>query len=286
MRVCFYRSSKPREGDLAEAFVNGLRVHGDEGVIRELTGEVQIATDCDAACMVGVKSRELFQANWRAGVHTIMLDKGYSRHKAPGPVRGWEYWRVAVDAHHPTANLMQRRYKSDRFERLGIEILPWRETGEHVLIAGSSAKYHEFYGLKGPTTYAKGIVRAIRAVSDRPIVYRPKPSWRDAVPLTKTRFSQLPESMLDVLAGAWATVTHGSNACFESVINGIPCIILGDAVAKPLSSTDIADIEAPRLAGEAERLSWASALAYHQWTLAELYSGEAWATIKGQIYAG
>lgn len=285
MKVCFFRSSKPREGDLAEAFVHGLRVHGDEGVIRELNGDVQIASDCDAACMVGVKSRELFRANWRAGVHTVLFDKGYSRHKAPGPIRGWEYWRAAVDAHHPTGYLGKKVYPSDRFEKLGIEIMPWRETGEHILIAGSSAKYHEFYGLKEPTTYAKGIVRAIRAISDRPIVYRPKPSWREAVPLTKTRFSQLPESMLDVLNGAWATVTHGSNACFESVINGIPCIVLGDAVAKPLSSTDIAEIEAPRLASEAEREQWAASLAYQQFTLAEMYSGEAWAIIKGQMYA-
>lgn len=285
MRVAFFRSDKPREGDLAEAFVNGLKAHGDEGIIRVLDGSVQVASDCEAACMVGVKSRELFYANWRAGVHTVVLDKGYSRHKAPGPLRGWEYWRVAVDAHHPTANLMKVARPSDRFEKLGFEIRPWRETGSHILIAGSSAKYHEFYGLKDPTTYAKGIVRAIRAVTDRPIVYRPKPSWKDSVPLLKTRFSELPETMLDVLTDAWVTVTHGSNACFESVINGIPCIILGEGVAKPLSSTDLAEIEAPRLASDAERATWANALAYQQWTLAEFYSGEAWATIKGQMYA-
>lgn len=285
MRVCFYRSSKPREGNLAEAFVEGLRVHGDEGVIRTLDGEPQIADDCEVACMVGVKSKALFDANWRAGVHTLMLDKGYSRHKAPGPVRGWEYWRVAVDAHHPTANLMKVSRPSDRFDRLGFEILPWRETGQHILLAGSSAKYHEFYGLKEPTTYAKEIVRQLRAITERPIIYRPKPSWRDAVEITKTRFSALPETILDVLADAWVTVTHGSNACFESVINGIPCIVLGDGVAKPLSSTDLADVVSPRIASDTERHAWACNLAYQQWTLSELYSGEAWTTIKGQIYA-
>lgn len=285
MKVCFFRSDKPREGSLADAFVSGLRAHGDEGIIRELTGEPLVASDCEAACMVGVKSRGIFQANWRAGVHTVMLDKGYSRHKSPGPLRGWEYWRVSVDGHHPTANLMKVARPIDRFEKLGIEILPWRTAGSHILIAGSSAKYHEFYGLKGPTAWTKGVVKTLRNTSERPIVYRPKPSWADAVEITKTRFSRLPESMLDVLTDAWVTITHGSNACFESVINGIPCIILGDGVAKPISSTSLDDIESPRLADEAERIAWASALAYQQWTLAEFYSGEAWATIKGQIYA-
>lgn len=285
MRVAFFRSDKAREGNLAEAFATGARVHGDEVVVRELSGEPQVAEGCEAACMIGVKSRELFQANWAAGIHTVMFDKGYSRHKAPGPIRGWEYWRVSVDAHHPTANLMKVKRPTDRLERLGLEIFPWRETGEHILLAGSSAKYHEFYGLKEPTTFAKDVVRALRAITDRPIIYRPKPSWRDAVPITKTRFSVLPESMMDVLTNAWATVTHGSNACFESVISGIPCIVLGDGVAKPISSTSLDEIAAPRLASDEERTEWAASLAYQQWTLAEFYSGEAWATIKGQIYA-
>lgn len=285
MRVCFFRSEKPREGSLSEAFIHGLRAHGDEGIIRDLDGSPRLADGYDVACMVGVKSRDICRAHWSAGVHTVIFDKGYSRHKAPGPIRGWEYWRVAVDAHHPTSKLMSVAHHSDRFERLGIELLPWRAHGEHILLAGSSAKYHEFYGLKDPTTYAKGLVRELRPITGRPIVYRPKPTWREAVPLTKTRFSELPESITDVLAGAWVTITHGSNACFESVVNGVPCIILGDGVAKPLSSTALSEIEAPRLASEDERRQWCSNLAYAQWTLAEMYSGEAWATIKGQFYA-
>ncbi|MHB1086130.1 MAG: hypothetical protein ACYCZ0_00085 [Minisyncoccota bacterium] len=270
---------------MADAFIHGVQAHGDEGVIWMLNGEPQVAADCEVACMVGVKSRELFRANWRAGVHTVLLDKGYNRGKASGPVRGWEYWRVAVDAHHPTAHLMSVNHPSDRAEKLEIDLQPWREAGDHILIAGSSAKYHAFYGLKEPTTFVKDVVRELRAITDRPIVYRPKPSWRDAVQLRKARYSGASESIADVLANAWATVTHGSNACFESVVAGVPCIILGEGVAKPLSSTSVQDINAPRLASEADRLQWINNLSYRQWTQAEMYSGEAWATIRGQIYA-
>jgi len=71
-------------------------------------------------------------------------------------------------------------------------------------------------------------------------------------------------------------VTHGSNACFDAVCLGIPCIILGDAVAKNMSSTTLDEIESPRLASEAERHQWLSDLAYWQWTEAEHASGEAW----------
>lgn len=285
MRICFFASDKVRERLLADAFAHGVIEHGDECVVRPLTGEVQVASDCDVASMVGVKSRELYRANHKAGVHTILLDKGYSRGKAHGPVRGWEYWRVSVDSHHPTNRLMKVERPTDRLERLDIDLKPWRETGEHILIAGSSAKYHEFYGLKNPTTFARDVVRELRDLTDRPIVYRPKPSWHGAVEIKKARFSRPPETIADALSGAWATVTHGSNACFESILAGVPCIILGDAVAKPLSSTSLSEIESPRLASEDERYRWLADLSYQQWTLGEVYSGEAWATIRGQIYA-
>ncbi len=139
--------------------------------------------------------------------------------------------------------------------------------------------------MKDPTAYARGIVRELRQSTERPLVYRPKPSWSDAVPIIKTTYSGPEEHIGRALTGAWVTVTHGSNACFESVLAGIPCIILGDAVAKPISSTSLGDIENPRLASDAERLAWANNLAYFQWTAAEFLSGQAWEFIRQEIHA-
>lgn len=285
MKVCFYRSSKPREGLLADAFARGVIEHGDEAVVRLLDGEPQVASDCEVAVMVGVKSRELFQANWHAGIHTIMLDKGYTRHSAGGPIKTWEYWRVAVDGHQPTRYLMSIPRSSDRLRKLRLNVRPWRLIGDHIVIAGSSAKYNAFYGLPDPTTYAESIVRHIRQFSDRPIVYRPKPSWKEAVAIEGTRFSYGTGETIDqVLDGAHAVVTHGSNACFEAVLAGIPCIVLGDAVAKPISSTELADIESPLMVKRKDRNAWLAALSYQQWTLAELSTGEAWQFIRPEIY--
>ena len=85
------------------------------------------------------------------------------------------------------------------------------------------------------------------------------------------------------LGGAWATVTHGSNFCFESVTSGVPCIILGDGVARPISSTRLSQIETPRLATDVERRKWLCGLSYCQWTLPEFASGQAWAEIKRRL---
>lgn len=287
MRVAFYCSDKPREHLLADAVLSGARRHGHE------TAEVTLGAEppagaFDVVCLVGVKSRERFREQHRAGAHVVYFDKGYSRHKSRGPLAGWEYWRVAVDHHHPTSRLSALEMPSDRWDRLGITLKPWRtptKTGS-VVLAGSSLKYHDFYGLKHPTTYAKEIVSQLRAgLTSRPIVYRPKPSWREAVPIKKTSFSRLPETLDDLLAEAHVLVTHGSNACFEAVVAGVPCIVLGDGVALPICPSPLAEVESPVGRNMEERLRWASNLAYFQWTLAEFASGAAWEFIGGELHA-
>ncbi len=283
MKIGFLASDKPREHLLADAFLLGAKKHGHEAEVFPLQPEPFVGP-YDVACMVGVKSRELWRAHKAAGIPTIYLDKGYCRQKRKDGVAGWEYWRVSINAHHPTARLSEERLPSDRLDELGLELKPWRKAGRQIVIAGSSMKYHEFYGLSNPTTYASGIVKGLREVTNRPIVYRPKPSWREAVPIRKARFSRPPESIGSVLQGAHALVTHGSNACFEAILAGVPCVILGDAVARPLSTTALENIEAPFLAKQRQRVQWLANLAYWQWTLKEMASGAAWDFIGPAIH--
>lgn len=283
MNVVFWASDKPRERILAEAFLEGVRKHGDTGEVRALQPEASVAQDADVVCMVGVKSRELFQLHWRATAHTIMFDKGYTRQGTTGGVRAWEYWRTSVDAHHPTHYLHKFNCPQDRADKVGMTFKPWRKDGKHVIFAGSSAKYHDFYNLGDPTEYADKYIRRLRTRTGRKIIYRPKPSWRDAVPVSAAEFSR-DGSIYDLLEDAWALVTHGSNACFEAVSMGIPCIILGDAVAKDISSTDLDMIEKPYLATDKQRRQWFNNLAYQQWNLREMASGEAWKFMRPVIY--
>lgn len=283
MRVRFWYGEKPRERIFCEAFSSGVRIHGDEIDKRNLGDEVTV-DDVDVAVMIGVKSIRLFQAHWRAGVHTVLVDKGYHRASLPGAGRGWIWWRVAVNGHQCTHYLMDKQFPSDRAERTGWELKRWRRAGNHILFAGSSQKYHDFVSAGKATRYAEKIIRRLSKLTDREIIYRPKPSWLDAEPVDGSTFQKEHISPWASLTDAWATVTHGSSICVESVLAGVPAIVLGDAVAKPISSTDIAEIENPRLASDEERWQWLSNLAYQQWTLHEFASGEAWQHIRPVIY--
>jgi hypothetical protein len=283
VKVCFWHSDKARERVLSDAFLAGVRAHGDETWERPLLPEVEVEDKCDIAVMVGVKSRELFRQHWRAGINTVMLDKGYTRHSVGGGIRAWEYWRVAVNAHHPTHYLMKVARPHDRLAQLDLTLKPWRTEGSRILFAGSSAKYHDFYQLPEPTTFAKKYIRRIRGITKREVLYRPKPSWKEAVPIDGTTWA-VGGSIYDQLQNTWAVVTHGSNAVFEAVLEGVPCIVVGDAVAKPISSTEVEDLRNPKLASDEERTQWLANLAYCQWTQAEFACGEAWNYIRPQIY--
>lgn len=272
MKIVFYASQKPREQRLARAFKDGAIKAGHSVTIRHTD---DITFDCDLACMVGVKSIRLWHTMRATDIRTMMFDKGYSRHKKGSC---WEYWRIALDGHQPShETLSLKGYGKKRFARLGFNVKPWRESGEHILIAGSSEKYHNFHGLATPTMYAQTIVNQLRKYTDRPIIYRPKPSWRDAVPIKGASFSAGKHPLESDLKNCHAIVTHGSNTCFDAAMNGIPSIVLGQGVLRPISSRNLSEIEDPELC---VRNKLFNALAYHQWTLEEFSSGEAFETIE------
>jgi len=272
LKIVFHTSDKSRELALAEAFLEGAKAHGHQGEIIPLQ-PVPAVVPGDIACMVAVKSATLFHACRAAGQRILYFDKGYVRSRRQGAPT-WDYWRISLDAHHPTGTTLTRfKMPGDRLEGLELDVAKWRSRGLQIVFAGSSAKYHNFYGLEDPTTFAARVIKRLRKRTDRPLVYRPKPSWRDAVPIQNSRFSLAKERIVDVLTNAHCLVTHGSNACFEAALMGIPTIVLGDAVARPISSTSLDDVEMPFLG---KRTQWLANLAYHQWTEDEMRSGEAW----------
>lgn len=279
MRVVFFHSDKDRERDLAHAFGAGVIAQGEEFEARPLGGAQDFAR-VDLACMVGVKSAELWRAARSAGARTLMLDKGYSRHR--GPARTWEYWRISLDAHQPTGTTLLRPMPRDR---LAMHPLKWRKAraGNPIIIAGSSAKYHAFMGLPDPTAYAEGLIGTLKARTRRPIIYRPKPSWRDAEPIEGVQYSPAHEALGALLAEAHALVTHGSNACLDAMLAGVPSVVLGDGVMASISSRSLDEIERPRMASKPDRVQLLANLAYHQWTEAEMAEGRAWGVIRSWL---
>lgn len=294
LKIAFLVSDKPREIMLADALAKGAKVHGDRLEVRRTAdyGEDENGDELkwsgphpedDVACFFGVKgkSRRIMDDYLAVGKATLFLDKGYTRSK--GKNGHTEFTRVSVNGGDPLAYMMEQKRPSTRWERLGIELKERQENGGHILLCCSSAKFHEFHGIKEPTRWANQTVREIRDFSERTVIYRPKPSWRAAVPVEGALFTSGNTPIADALRGCHCVVTHGTTAAADAIFAGVPAMVFGNAIARPVAETRIQSIETPYWGSADKRLRWASAMAYCQWSMAELESGEAWAELKAEI---
>jgi hypothetical protein len=264
VRFLFYTSDKEREIVLHDALrASGLNV--------SFISDTSQIPDADVYCFVGVKRGELIRKLDAADKTWLYWDKAYNR--------DWpRWWRVTLCAQQPTGYLMDVNRPADRAVAQGWSrmLRPWRQ-GKHVLYCGSSAKYHDFVGHdeKDPTAYAEEVVREIHRRTDRRIVYRPKPSWKAATSVPHAEFAPRGKNgdIHAALRGAHCLVTHGSSTCFDALLAGVPSIVLGDGVVRPISSTSLDDLEMPKLAGDEERQQLLANLAYCQWNVDEIRTG-------------
>lgn len=202
------------------------------------------------------------------GRKAVYIDLGYwGRRKRTR----WDgYHKMAVNNRHPTAYFQRRAHSPDRFAEHHLAIRPWRARGKHILIAGMSAKAAAAEGLL-PHKWERETIARLRELTDRPIIYRPKPNWAEAKPLDGSIFDR--DTPLErALLNCHAVVTHHSNVAVDALLAGVPCICPG-GVASVLSGHDLEQIESPPMPDGREQ--WAYDLAWTQWSVAEMESGAA-----------
>lgn len=270
MRLAFYATlAKQREENLANAFVAGAKRHGIDAVVRSKAAAS--VNDADVAVVFGIKGSGVIEQFREAGKRALLIDKGFTRDTGHYKV----CWGMS-----PLRYFMRGTRDTRRLNKLPLDLKPLRSHGENVVYAGSSQKYCTVNRLGDATSYANVIIDAVRAQSQRPIIYRPKPSWAEARPINGTTFSRPPRSLQDELHNAHCLITHGSNAAVEAVIAGIPAIVLGDGVAAPVCRRDLENIEQLFFPSENERWQWLSNLSYCQFTLDEMHNGTAWEILE------
>ena len=288
-----------RETNLARAVQAGAKVHGDTVEIMEVPDDgVPDVVECDLVLKIGVKSRNWFRKYNEAGIPYCYFDKGYIRTRA---VQWMEYWRLSVNGHQPLDYVIHAKHDSDRAKRLNLSFLPWRKGGTHILVDGSSGKHHYFHADRDYSNEQMGelhedanqiafnLVQRIRAVSELPIVYRPKPSWKFARAIPGTEYARGRQGVGDKefkydLNRAHVCVTYESNLCFDAALFGVPNIVLGHGIAGPISSKHLTELETPRLASNDERQQWLNNVAWTQFhALDEYTSGMAWKVIRDMV---
>ncbi len=216
-----------------------------------------------------------------AGKHAVYVDLGYWRRKG-GEVGKWDgYHKVVVNGRHPTGYFQNREHDFTRAAAVGWtaeKILPWQPPGDKILIAGMSQRAAEAEGFR-VEQWEKAAIETLLGITDRPIVYRPKPSWKGARPLLGAEYSAPAVSLENALLNCHAVVTHHSNVAVDAILAGIPAFC--DAgVALPLARTDLLDIECPIYPSDREQ--WLSDIAWCQWSVPEMALGLPWRHLKDE----
>lgn len=129
------------------------------------------------------------------------------------------------------------------------------------------------------------MVDSIRGVTDRPIIYRPRPSHNAAVQLQGATLSTGP--LADDLARSAVVVTHGGNIAWDAAQAGVPLFCINEfSFAAPIAELDWICLGMPRGVSKERVEKWAANVAYCQYTISEFASGLGWAHIKSELRGG
>jgi len=261
----------------ADAMKEGIRACGDvpETIfVDEYRGPQQY----DVCVFYGYRRplQRIMRDYKAAGKPAIYIDLGYW-----GRVKNNGYHKIVVNGRHPTEYFQKRVHDDRRLRKSGIEVRPWRESGDHILLAGMGAKAAVIAENMRFESFERDAIAQLRRVTDRPIIYRPKPSCRESGELNGTIFSPPEQSLSDVLKNCHAVVTHHSNVAVDAIVHGVPAFCL-QGVAVPLALQDFSKIETPVYPDDAARTQWLRDISYTQWTWTEMAQGLPWRHLKSE----
>jgi hypothetical protein len=145
---------------------------------------------------------------------------------------------------------------------LGLQINPWRQSGEHILVCPSRG----ISQTPPPRNWVESTIAELRKHTDREIRVRKHPgNW-------KLRAQEIDASLQEDLKDAWACVTWASTAGLKALLAGIPVIYTApNWIGADAAGNKLWRIEDPLLLDRRpmfERLAWA------QWSLDEIVTGE------------
>lgn len=304
MKAIFYINGRAREMRIAREMAAGAKQHGISFEVRLKEhygkGRKYEGPDigADVTMAYGVKSRDILKDHADAGVNWMILDKGYIR--KPGPHGVELYTRISVNETYPLKALAKVKEAPPlRWEQTGRRLGQTWGMGQQIILAGSSQKFYDYFGVGDETRFhaklIRHITRLLREVNVfRPIIFRPKPSYEkrhggadEQLMLGADGLSLPDESIQAALKNAWCLVTFASNAACDAVFAGVPAIVLGPHMSSLIAgNTKLEDILNPVLPRFSDRQRWAHKLAWEQWTLKEMASGEAWEHLLPRIKAG
>jgi len=229
----------------------------------------------DPILVRGISAGQSIKHAEHAGRDFYFMETGYlGNYRSANNETGRKiYHRIEKNA------MQQRRFLDvpyDRWESLcrfnpALTYRGWRRPGKNILLIMNTEKPFEFYGYS-KDQWVKNTIATIREHTDRPIVIREK-SGRAERTTTDNIYDALDNDV-------WALITFNSIAAIEAIQSGIPAFALAPTAAAPVASADLTQIENPHKPHEDIVMKWLASVAYGQFSINEIVSGQAWQLVQ------
>jgi len=219
----------------------------------------------------GSLSHRLGEQHRRDGGKWIVMENGY--------IDGTKVKQYAVGLNGFNGSGDHRNVGSDcdRWMALcleGLDLKPWRETGEHIVVFGQMGVHDHRFSM--PPNWPDEILDRLLLLTPRKVLYRPKPSRPRLLNRPHPNAMGLVPEWKDIplerlLQNAWATVVYNSKCAVESIRRGIPALYDGtQSIISSLVERGINCIETPP---QPAREQFFYDLAYAQWSADEVATG-------------
>ena len=171
-------------------------------------------------------------------------------------------YKVSVDALQ-CGPIIKR--PSDRWDKLDVELKPWKKDGSKILVLPPTGYSGEFFKLD-PEEWVSEKVEELKKHTDREIKVRRKPKGRHF----KTNLT-----FHEDLQDTFAVVAFTTNGATEAIVEGIPVFTddINAARHVGLGLDELDKIETPIYP---DREDWCNHIGYSQFNVCEFSDGAAW----------
>ena len=142
----------------------------------------------------------------------------------------------------------------DRLKKMNLKFSNLNKHGDYIILSEPTKDAIKYYDLK---EWTQETIKEIKKYSDRKIILH-------------SRGSKI--SLTDLLPNAWAFVSDHSSAGFKAMQNGVPAFFTNKTLK---NIGEIKNIEKHEI-----NYSIFNNLAYEQWTIEEIKSGDCWQYLK------
>lgn len=192
----------------------------------------------------------------RAGGTVIVAENGYMGRDENGN----QFYALARGGHNGAGDFPVGG--PERFAALDIELKPWREAGNKIVIRGQRGIGNTV--MASPPNWHGDMAARLRTRTKRPVQVIAHPGNGAEACLAHEQY----------LIGAHALVTWSSSVGVKALALGVPVFFAAPHwICAGAALRVAADLENPRM-DDAARLSAMQRMAWGQWSLAEISAGE------------